>query len=211
MTALLVCVLCFLSYRHTSDYKNSLTLEEYDATTSPNDPGPYKEISRMTLPKILITALHAPSHRSPARTGDQIQITKEELWHLLDSLRAQVAIHPHDPELLHAVAIAYFARGYAHSSEVNFLAASTLVPTDAVIPYNLGILYYSAHAAGNAERAWQKSLELDPTMGNAHANLSYWYYESGRYDAAWEHCQQAMHSGIEIPSHFIEELQRKRS
>ena len=205
-TILMVCVLGFLSYRHTSDYTNSLTLGEYDAATSPNDPGPYKEITRMTMPPALTAALRAQSGSLPAGEGDQLRVTKEDLWQIINHLQVQLNAHPQDPTLLHALAVAEFARGLASSSEKNFLAAFHRTPTDAVIPYNLGILYYSAHDVKKAEQAWEQALELDPSMGKAHLNLTYLFYESGRYAAAWNHCQQARRQGMEIPSRLSEDI-----
>jgi hypothetical protein len=210
-TTITICVLFILSYRHTSDFKNSLMLGEYDAATSPNDLRPYKEITRMTVPNDLAAALRARSESLQAHEANRFQVTKEDLWCIIDSLQVQMKLNAHDPELLQSLAVAAFARGYAHTSEENFLAAFRKTPTNAIIPYNLGILYYSAHAGEKAEHAWLQALQLDPSMGKAHLNLSYWYYESGHYDAAWDHCQQALHSGVEIPQRFIQELQRMRS
>jgi tetratricopeptide (TPR) repeat protein len=82
-------------------------------------------------------------------------------------------------------------------------------PQDAIIPYNLGILYYSVHVKIKAGEAWQEALRLDPTMGNAHLNLSYLYYESGYYHSAWDHCQKAIQLGIAVPSILVSELRRK--
>ena len=78
-----------------------------------------------------------------------------------------------------------------------------------MIPYNLGILYYSAHAALNAERAWQEALHLDSAMGNAHLNLSFLYYELGQYQSAWDHCQRARQLGTVVSFDLENEIQKK--
>ena len=62
-----------------------------------------------------------------------------------------------------------------------------------------------------AEKAWQEALRLDPTMGNAHLNLSFLYYESGQYQSAWDHCQKAIQLGIAVPSSFVNEIRKKNS
>jgi hypothetical protein len=208
---LIFCTLGWLSYAHTFDFKNSFTLSEYDAATSPNDPRLYSDITRMTVPKNLDQEIKTIQGRSQLQESTRIPVSHEELWKIIDDLKNELKSNHNDPELHHALAVAYFARGLFLSSEENFFAAIQGNPRDAIISYNLGILYYSAHVGIKAEEAWQQALRLDPTMGNAHLNLSFLYYESGQYHSAWDHCQKAIQLGIAVPSSLVNEIRRKIS
>lgn len=205
---LIICVLSWLSYAHTFDFKNSLTLSEYDAATSPNDPKRYYDITRMNIPKKLDSEIRIIQEASHPREIKYTAVTKEELWKIIDDVREKLKSNPQDPELHHALAVAYFARGLFLSSEENFFAAIRGKLQDAAIPYNLGILYYTADMRSKAEKAWQDALRIDPAMGKAHLNLSFLYYESGQYTSAWDHYQKAMQLGIAVPSGFVHEIRR---
>lgn len=199
------------SYTRTFLFKNSLTLGEYDASTSPNDPRRYSTITRMALPEKLNQEIKKNKDRSPLQEESDTSVSKEELWKIIDGLNQELTSNHQNPELHHALAIACFARGLFLSSEEHFLAAIHEKPQDATIPYNLGILYYSAQPKSKAENAWLEALRIDSTMGNAHLNISFLYYELGRYQLAWDHCQKALQLGIAVPSGFINEIHGKIS
>jgi tetratricopeptide (TPR) repeat protein len=201
---------CF-SLIHTLDFKNCATLSEYDAATSPNDPRRYNAITRMNIPKKLDQEICAMQGISRLSEDSCTAVSKKELWKIIDNLKNELRTSHADPELHHALAIVYFARGFLLSSEENFLAAIQGKPQDANVPYNLGVLYYSAHVRNNAEKAWLEALRLDPTMGKAHHNLSFLYYESGQNELAWLHCQKAMQCGIQISPGFVKEIRKKIS
>jgi hypothetical protein len=201
----------FFSFVHTFNFKNCLTLSEYDAATSPNDPRRYNAITRMNIPKELdqkIRGLHGTSQHSE---DNLTAVSKEDLWKIIDDLKNELRSSHIDLELHHALAIVYFARGLLHSSEENFLAAVQDKPRDANVPYNFGVLYYSAHDRNKTEKAWLDALRLDSTMGKAHNNLSFLYYESGQNELAWLHCQKAMQYGIQISPEFIREIRKNPS
>ncbi len=198
----------WLSYTHTFNFKNSLTLMEYDAATSPNDPRLYSDITRMNVPEKLNHEINAIKEASQPRGPKRTEVSKEELWKIIDNLKNEQKSNYIVPELNNALAVAYFARGLFLSSEENFFAAIRSNPQDASIRYNLGILYYSAHEPTKAEKAWQEALRLDPTIGNAHLNLSFLYYESGQYQSALDHCQKAIQLGIAVPSSLVNEIQK---
>jgi len=84
-------------------------------------------------------------------------------------------------------------------------------PSNANIPYNLGILYYRTYNKNKAELAWLKTLEIDTSFSKTHLNLSYLYYESGQYDLAWFHCQKAIQAGITVYPLFIDEIRKNLS
>jgi len=200
-----------VSFIHTLNFKNSITLSEYDAATSPNDPRRYNAITRMNIPKNLDQEICALKG-IPQQSEDSLPaVSKEELWKLIADLKNKQRLNHNDPELHHALAIVYFARGLFLSSEENFLAAIQDKPQDANVPYNLGILYYSAHLKNKTEKAWLEAVRLDSTMGKVYQNLSFLYYESGQNELAWLHCQKAMQFGIQISPEFIKEIRRNPS
>jgi Tfp pilus assembly protein PilF len=166
---------------------------------------------RMNVPPSLADEITSVHRRSQLSERNADQVTKEDLWSIIDDIRNELQSHPQDPDLHHSLAVAYFARGYILSSEKEFFEALHGKPQDASIPYNLGILYYSAHAGRKAEGAWQEALRLNPSMGVAHLTLSYFYYESGLYASAWLHCQKALQLGIAVPSSLIDEIRKKAS
>ena len=184
---------------------------EYDAATSPNNPRLYNDITRMNVPEKLNHGINAINDASQLRGLKRTEVSKEELWKIIDDLKKELKSSPNDPVLHHAIAVAYFARGLFLSSEENFFAALRSSPQDASIQYNLGILYYSAHIPTKAEKAWQEALRLNPAMGNAHLNLSFLYYESGQYQSALDHCQKAIQLGIPVPSSLVNEIQKNLS
>jgi protein O-mannosyl-transferase len=201
---------CF-SFIHTQNFKNSLTLSEYDASTSPNDPRLHNAITRMNIPKILNQEICTFKGISQISKDNRITVSNEETWKITDNLKNKLKSNHTDPELHHALAIVYFARGLFLSSEKNFLAAIQDMPQDANVPYNLGIMYYSAHDRKKTEKAWLEALRLDSTMGQAHHNISFLYYESGQNELAWFHCQKAIQCGIQIPTIYINDIRRKLS
>jgi hypothetical protein len=201
---------CF-SFIHTLNFKNCISLSEYDARSSPNDPRRYTAMKGMIKPKLLDQKLDTILKETPQKENIGNAESKEELWKIIDDLKGELKSNQKNPDLRHALAIAYFARGLLLSSEENFLAAIEATPQDANIFYNLGILYYKAHAGNKAEKAWLESLRIDSTMGNAHLNLSFLYYESGQYELAWFHCQKAMQIGIQISPDLVKEIRKKIS
>jgi len=208
-TTIAFCVLVWISYTHAFDFKNYMSLIEFDAKTSPNDLGRYNIITRMFIPKRLSSEINSLQGVSRQSKDTSITLPKEKLWKTIDDFKKELKSNQNDPELRHALAVAYFARGLLLSSEKNFLAAIQGKPQDSNVPYNLGILYYSAHEEKKAEKAWLEALRLDSTMGKAHHNLSFLYYESGQNGLAWLHCQKAIQCGIQISPEFIKEIQKK--
>jgi hypothetical protein len=204
-------VLGYCSFIHTLNFKNCITLSEYDAATSQNDPRRYNTITRMNIPKKLDQEISALQGISRHSEDSLTAVSKEDLWKIIDDLKNDLRSSHADPELHHALAIVYFARGLLLSSEDNFFAAIQDKPQDANVPYNLGVLYYSAHERNKTEKAWLEALRLDSTMGKAHHNLSFLYYESGQNELAWHHCQKAMQYGIQITPAFIKEIQKNSS
>jgi tetratricopeptide (TPR) repeat protein len=207
--ALIICALGCLSFIHTSNFKNSIALREYDALTSPNDPKLYNPLSRMAIPENLTREIKAVKDRSLVQENDSNAVSKKEIWAAIDDFKKDLISNPDNPDAHHALAVLYFTQGLFLSSEKYFIAAAKINPQNANIPYNLGILYYIAHEVNKAEKAWLEAVRLDSMMGKAHHNLSYLYYESGQYDLAWLHLQNAMECGIQVIPDFVSEVKKK--
>jgi protein O-mannosyl-transferase len=209
--AMVFCVLVWLSYTHAFDFKNNMSLIEFDARSSPNDLGRYNVITRMYIPQTLSQKIHSLQGISQQFTDTSLSVPREELWNVIDILNLELRLNLQNPELHHALAVAYFARGFLLSSEKNFLIAMQKSPNDPIIPYNLGILYYTGHEMKKAEESWLEALRRDSLMGKAYLNLSYLYYEIGQNDLARVHCQKAMQCGIHVIPEFIKEIQKEPS
>jgi protein O-mannosyl-transferase len=199
----------WMSFSHAFDFKNSLTLSEYDTSTSPHDPRRFSKITRMAIPEKLAQEIKTVQNKPSLQVQDSTIVSREELWRIIQNLKNELRLSPLDPELHHSLAISYFAYGLFLSSEKHFLAARQEKPRDATIPYNLGILYYSAQPIRKAEKEWLEALQLDPSMGKAHLNLSFLYYELAQNKLAWLHCQQAKQLGIQMTSEFENEIRKK--
>jgi len=207
--AAVFCILGWISYNHTFYFKNYMSMIEYDAKSSPNDLGRYNIITRMLIPDKLKQKISSLQGISQLPNDTSISVPIEKLWSTIEELNNELKSNQNDPELHHALAITYFARGFFVSSETNFLAAMQNSPQNANIPYNIGILYYRTYERRKAEQSWFKTLEIDSSMNKAHLNLSYLYYETGQYDLAWLHCQKAIQSGITVFPVFIDEIKKK--
>ena len=205
---LAVCTLGTLSYTYSSNFHNSLALNEYDASTSPKDHTAYRSITSLNVPKKLSEYIHAiQKHSQPMKLG-YMSITQEDLWKVIDTLKYELNSMSHDSEIHHAMAVAYFARGFLIKSEENFISAIRENPQDADIHFNLGILYYEAHMNKKAEKEWLEAVRLHPTMGNGYLNLTCLYYEMGQYELAWIYCQKAMQF-TNPPAGLIAKIQKK--
>jgi len=213
---LLTIVIVFLgwkSYRQTLHFRNFITLRQYSAETSPHDVWLYSSIERMSLPLSLKQQiqnyqipLDAPvidveandSTKNCSRTRD-----------ILEILESKFINDSSNKELMHALAIVNYARGFFIRAEELFLSAKKIDPQNADIPYNLGILYYDAHRYKQTELEWLLSLNLNPSYGNAYLNLAYLYYEQGEFVKAWTNCQLALKQGMTVPTGLIKEIKNK--
>ena len=114
----------WLSYTRTFNFKNSLTLSEYDVISSPNEPRRYSDITRMSIPEELDQEIKAVQSKSQLLESDRAQVSKENLCKIIDNLKDKLNSDPHNSDLLHAFAVACFSRGLFLSSEENFLMQS---------------------------------------------------------------------------------------
>jgi Tfp pilus assembly protein PilF len=112
---------------------------------------------------------------------------------------------------VHSLAIVNYARGLFVRAEELFLLAKRIDPQNADIPYNYGIFNYDAHRPQKSEKEWLLSVKLNPSYGNAYLNLSYLFYEQGKFEEAWTNCQSALKHGITVPISLIKEIEKKVS
>jgi cytochrome c-type biogenesis protein CcmH/NrfG len=106
----------------------------------------------MAIPEKLKQEINTMRSRSPLQESDRTPISKKELWEIIDTIETELRSNRHDTELSHALAVAYFARGLFLSSEENLYSAINRNPQNAIIPYNLDILYYGAQQKMKAEK-----------------------------------------------------------
>jgi hypothetical protein len=203
-----------MSHHLTYHFQNFLTLRQYAAESSPHDRWLYNSIDRMRLPLSLKEQIQTYKIRSDAspidlEVDDSIKNCRQTR-DILKILEIKLKDNPSNRELLHALAIAKFARGFFVESERLFISAKALDPQNANIPFNLGILYYDSRRYNQSEQEWLSAVKLDPAFGDAYLDLSYLYYQQGQFDLAWNNCQQGLKHGADVPSSLVQEIASKR-
>ncbi len=213
LLGIIIVFLCWKSYRQTFHFQNFITLRQYAAETSPHDMWLYSSMERMSLPLSLKQQIQ--NYRIPLNTPvvdiearDSIKNCKRTR-DILETLEIKFINDSSNKELIHALAISNYARGFFLRAEELFLFAKKLDPQNANIPYNLGILYYDAHRYRQTELEWLLSLELNPSFDIVYFNLTYLYYEQGEFVKAWTICQLAVKQGIIIPDGLLKEIKSK--
>jgi tetratricopeptide (TPR) repeat protein len=211
LLAIVIVLLAWKSYSQTLHFQNYITLRQYAAETSPHDVWLYSSIERMSLPLSLKQQIQNYQIPLDAPVIDASDSTRncKRIRDILETLENKFKNDSSNKELMHALAIVNYARGFFIRAEELFLSAKTLDPQNAEISYNLGILYYDAHRYKQTELEWLLSLKLNPSFGNAYINLAYLYYEQGEFVKAWTNCQLALKQGIIIPNSLIREIKSK--
>lgn len=211
-TTLAMVVLGVLSYNHSFDFKNHLTLREFAARTSPSDDTQYPRVQMMHVPEDLARQFLArqagTSSFDSARTFQASSFSTQDVRSLLEETEQARLSRPDDPTLHHRLAVIYFARGYYVRSLEEFQKATAEEPENADLQFNLGVLCYDGHAVRKAEQAWLKALQLNPWMAEAHQNLSYLFYEQKQYENAWLHAQEATRLGAPVIPGLVAEIQK---
>lgn len=203
------------SYHQTYRFQNFLTLRQYSAETSPHDKVLYSMIERMSLPLPLKEQIQ--NYKIPFDAPlmdvqtDELSKTCRRTRDILETLEKKYKVDPSNKELIHALAIVNYARGFFVRAEKLFIDAKELDPNNADIPYNFGIFYYDAHRHRQTESEWLLSLRLNPSLGNAYLNLAYLYYEQGDYEKAWTNCQLALKQGTIVSNELIKEIKSKNN
>ncbi|GEM_PF-1983140 len=210
-TVLLLIGLAGMSWTHSFDYKNSITLREYAARTSPNDETQYTPLQRMHLPAVLKVEIDrmrlAPAEKLSHPQGENL--TPEEIRNLLAVLEERSLRGQASAELKHALAITYFGRGFLIRAVDTFEQVLEDEKGDPHVRFNLGVLYYDAHMPEKAQQYWKEAIQLEPTMADAHHNLCFLYYEEGKYEQAWKHCEKAMEFGAKVPPDLMREVRSR--
>ncbi|MDP2885032.1 MAG: glycosyltransferase family 39 protein [Ignavibacteria bacterium] len=205
-------VLGVLSFNHSFDFKNHLTLREFAARTSPSDDTQYPRVQMMHVPEDLARQFLArragTSSYDSARTFQASSFSTQEVRSLLEEAEQARWSRPDDPTLHHRLAVINFARGYYVRSMEEFQKATAEEAENADLQFNLGVLCYDGHAVRKAEQAWLKALQLNSRMAEAHQNLSYLFYEQKQYENAWSHAQEATRLGAPVIPGLATEIQK---
>ena len=208
---LLLAVLTVLSFRHSFDYRDSITLREYAARTSPNDVMRYSPINRMHVPEVLAATIADRTRTRPEGThnsSQEVSLSPVDIRSLLREVEEERNRIPKETARRHALAVLYFARGYLVRSVEEFRAAIEQDARNPELRYNLGVLYYDAHFGAKAEQEWLAAIERNPMMADAHHNLCYWYYEQEQYYKARDHLNEALQLGANVAPDLVREIER---
>lgn len=82
-------------------------------------------------------------------------------------------------------------------------------PADSDAHYRLGVVIAKSGDFQNGLRELQKSIELRPGYGPAHAELAAVYYQTADYAAAWREVKQSRAAGTEPATGLVAGLTRK--
>lgn len=201
-----------MSFRHSYDFENAMTLREFAARKAPSDITLYTAVEQMHLPAILMERIQKAREDSlaakPLKGEPSKLISMTKLKVIQAELERRRLGETGSTATKQSIVPIYFARGFLVTAERKLNECIANDSTNADLRYNLGVLYYEAHNEAKAETAWLEVLRLNPVMGDAHHNLCYLYYEQRRYDAAWTHCQEALKLGVPVVPNLIEEIKR---
>lgn len=211
---LIVGMLGITAFRHSFHFETAMTLREYAARTSPNDHTQFSPVTMLHIPKRLFEEIgkfrgirFASDNSTLAwKTQQPAPDAAIEVRGVLESLKKEQAEKVDDLELNHALAGALFARGFLVSSEREFKRALGRDPQNPELRYNLGVLYYNGHVEEQAEKEWLEALRVNPSMGDAHQNLCYLYYQRSRYAEALQHGEAAQQLGTYVSPQLLNEL-----
>lgn len=73
---------------------------------------------------------------------------------------------------------------YINQAIANLQTAANFAPTDAILPYQLGNIYKATNDQTNAEKYYQKALQLKPNYDHAMLQLGQLYFEQKKYAKA---------------------------
>jgi rhomboid protease GluP len=73
---------------------------------------------------------------------------------------------------------------------------------------NIGAAFFDKGMTSDAEMAFAKAIELDPTLSEAHYNLALLYLGQKEYDRAWSHAKNAVDLGMSQAKGLLEEIER---
>ena len=76
--------------------------------------------------------------------------------------------------------------------------------------YNLGLAYVRRSMIDEAIGAFKRTVEIDPSLADAHNNLGAGYYYKGEYGLAIEHCDMAIRLGCIVRPELLKALKPYR-
>jgi len=87
-------------------------------------------------------------------------------------------------------------------------ATATDVPAEFSLA--LGSAYLRSGKIAEAERAYGEAIRVNPKMGEAHNNLAFVYFRTGRLDAAEDELKAAEKSGFAVNPRFKEDVKKAK-
>lgn len=103
-----------------------------------------------------------------------------------------LAQQPDSPELLNDAGQAYLVQGQLEMALRHLSKAQRLAPENAVINYNLGLVYLALKDHAAAKGAFEKALTIQPSYAKACFNLGLAYAETGDAATARYYWQKAL-------------------
>jgi tetratricopeptide (TPR) repeat protein len=87
-----------------------------------------------------------------------------------------------------------------------------VTPTDVPAEFSLalGSAYLRSGKTAEAERAYGEAIRVSPKMGEAHNNLAFVYFSTGRLDDAEKELEAAEKSGFAVNPRFKDDLRKKQ-
>src|SRR5262249_59720986 len=87
------------------------------------------------------------------------------------------------------------------------------IPTESPAEFSLalGSAYLHAGRMEDAEKAYGEAIQVNPKMGEAHNNLAFVYFRSGRLDQAEAELKAAEKAGFSVNPRFKEDVKKAKS
>jgi protein O-mannosyl-transferase len=163
----LVAVLAGLAWRHTSFWRDSVTLWNHALARTSRNGMAHQLLGEVSL-----------------RLG---QIDKG-----IDQYQAAIAIEPDHAPCHYNLGVALAGVGRLDEAIEHYQTAARLQPNDVMSHYNLGVALASAGRLDEAIERFQQALRLQPTLAEAHNNLGCALYQQRRFDLALSHFREAL-------------------
>ena len=102
----------------------------------------------------------------------------------IKSLQAILRQNPNDAKIRKALALLLSENGFTQEALAHLIHITNSAAADSSVYYNIGILYEKLENIDNAQKAYEKAVEISPKNIDAYYNLGLIYTQKGLYDYA---------------------------
>ena len=109
----------------------------------------------------------------------------------------------------------YYNRGHAYGEKgqydreiADYTRAIEIDPMFAKAYNNRGVAYGKKTQYDQAIADFNKAIEIDPKFAKAYNNRGVAYYYKKEYDKSWDDVKRAQNLGYQIPTKFLDDLQK---